>query len=79
VIDKIRRNKMTSIEMEKRLLVLEREIEIIKAKDKDKNTPWWHRRLGAFKDDPIYDEAMQLGREWRESQIPDYQVENTQK
>ena len=70
---------MTSIEMEKRLLILEHEVKIIKAKEKNKTTSWWHRRLGAFKDDPLYDEAMQLGREWRESQVPDYEVENIQK
>lgn len=30
--------------------------------------PWWQRIRGTFKDDPAYDEAMRLGREWRESQ-----------
>lgn len=30
--------------------------------------PWWEQRAGTFADDPIYDEAMRLGREYRESQ-----------
>ena len=32
--------------------------------------PWWERIRGQFKDDPIYDEAMRLGREYRESLRP---------
>ncbi len=30
--------------------------------------PWWKRHSGAFKDDPLYDEAMRLGAEYRKSQ-----------
>lgn len=30
--------------------------------------PWWEEIRGTFRDDPVYDEAMRLGREWRESQ-----------
>lgn len=30
--------------------------------------PWWGKIRGTFKDDPEYDEAMRLGREWRTSQ-----------
>ena len=29
---------------------------------------WWERRIGAFKDNPDYEEAMRLGREYREAQ-----------
>jgi hypothetical protein len=32
--------------------------------------PWWQEIWGTFKDDPIYAEAMRLGREYRESQRP---------
>lgn len=32
--------------------------------------PWWTQIWGTFKDDPDYDEAMRLGREWRESDRP---------
>jgi hypothetical protein len=30
--------------------------------------PWWERRFGAFKDDPMYEKAMSLGAEYRRSQ-----------
>lgn len=28
----------------------------------------WRAIVGTFADDPLYDEAMRLGREWRESE-----------
>jgi hypothetical protein len=30
-------------------------------------TPWWEKIVGTFADNPVYDEAMRLGREYRES------------
>jgi hypothetical protein len=30
--------------------------------------PWWEKIVGTFVNNPAYDEAMQLGREYRESQ-----------
>jgi hypothetical protein len=32
--------------------------------------PWWEQILGQFNDDPEYEEAMRLGREYRESLRP---------
>ncbi len=29
--------------------------------------PWWQKHVGAFKDDPLYDEAMWLGAEYRKA------------
>lgn len=29
--------------------------------------PWWERIAGTFADSPAYEEAMRLGREYRES------------
>lgn len=29
---------------------------------------WWRHVVGAFADDPSFDEAARLGREWREAQ-----------
>ena len=34
---------------------------------------WFEKIFGTFKDDPYYDEAMQLGRQYCESQQPDYE------
>jgi hypothetical protein len=31
--------------------------------------PWWEQIIGTFEDDPIYDEAMKRGREYRESLV----------
>ena len=29
--------------------------------------PWWKKRVGTFANEPMYDEAMELGRQYRES------------
>lgn len=59
---------MTVLELEKRVDSLERELEALRQKvDKDAPArPWWEQIRGTFKDDPIYDEAMRLGRVWRD-------------
>jgi hypothetical protein len=33
--------------------------------------PWWRRIAGRFKDNPEFDEAMRLGREYRNSLRPE--------
>lgn len=67
---------MTNIELEKRIAVLEAEVATLKRKvekkDEKNEIPWWKQRIGVFADDPIYDEAMRLGREYRESQQINY-------
>ena len=35
----------------------------------------WERRFGAFKDDPLYDESVKAGAEYRKAQVPDYMTE----
>jgi hypothetical protein len=32
-----------------------------------KETPWWVNIAGSFEDDPTFEEAVQLGQDWRES------------
>ena len=60
--------------LEERVAVIETELEKLKARDSanvdDKELPWWEQIRGTFKDDPHYEEAMRLGREWRESFRP---------
>jgi hypothetical protein len=59
---------MSNIEIETRLATLETELKQLKADIRaDVKKPWWENIVGKFADDPIYDEAMQLGREYRES------------
>lgn len=63
---------MTNTELEKRIAVLEAEVALLKNKiEKNGNqteVPWWKQHLGIFADDPAHEEAMRLGREYRESQ-----------
>lgn len=63
---------MTNIEIEKRLAVLEAEIAVLKSKVEKKEetnaVPWWKQRIGTFADDPAHEEAVRLGREYRQAQ-----------
>jgi hypothetical protein len=54
--------------IEERLANLEAEVALLKTKlQSDSKTPWWETITGTFANDPVYDEAMRLGREYRES------------
>lgn len=67
---------MTDTEIENRIAVLEAEVALLKSKvdknDAKTEIPWWKQHLGIFADDPMHEEAMRLGREYRESQKPNY-------
>ena len=66
---------MSDTEVEKRITVLEKEVAFLKQiieKDEKSKEPWWKQRMGMFANDPVYDEAMRLGREYRLSQREDY-------
>jgi hypothetical protein len=59
--------------IEERLASIEEEVALLKATKNGVDTneqPWYERIRGTFKDDPDYDEAMRLGRQWRESFRP---------
>ncbi len=64
---------MSAQTLEERLTAVEIELQKLK-QEKEQNTqpekavPWWEQIRGQFKDDPMYEEAMRLGREWRESE-----------
>lgn len=59
-------------QLEERLALLEAEVARLKHKlDSDEPAkPWWERIVGSFADNPAYDEAMELGREYRDSLRP---------
>lgn len=63
---------MSATPIEERIAALESEVARIKTRLPEPGTestiPWWEEIRGTFKDDPLYLEAMRLGREWREAQ-----------
>jgi hypothetical protein len=67
---------MTNMELENRLSAVETELALPESKVEQKNgtseIAWWKKRMGVFADDPMYDEAMRLGREYREAQKINY-------
>ena len=57
--------------LEERVVVLETEVARLKSPAAEAaGKPWWEEIRGMFKDDPAYVEAMQYGREYRESLRP---------
>lgn len=50
--------------LEHRVAALERRLAAVESKSPD-NKPAWLKHVGWAKDDPVYDEAMKLGAEWR--------------
>jgi hypothetical protein len=61
------------IPLEQRVKALEEEVARIKATLEQRPVsvvPWTKQIAGTFTDDPLYDEAMRLGRKYRESTRP---------
>lgn len=58
---------MAMRELELRVTTLEEEMARLKTK---LSTPWWKKISGTFDNDPTYEEAMALGRAYREAQRP---------
>jgi hypothetical protein len=57
--------------VEQRLEILEAEVAFLKSQLKiatPRTKPWWEKIVGTFVNNPAYDKAMKLGREYRESQ-----------
>ncbi len=64
---------MPAENLEARLSALEREMAQIKRSLRNKSgsaEPWWERIAGVFEDDPVFEQAMKLGRQYRESLRP---------
>jgi hypothetical protein len=63
---------MAAIPLEQRVAALEAEMAQVKATLEDQETaiPWWKQIKGAFANDPAFEEAMRLGRKYRESFRP---------
>ena len=70
--------KMT--DLEKRLYSLEKKVEELQirlANGSPKTGPWWITEAGQFANDPIFDEIVELGREYRRSLHPDRRKRKT--
>jgi hypothetical protein len=57
-------------QLEERLTLLEAEVDRLKRKIDltPAALPWWEKIAGTFAENSAYDEAMKLGREYRESE-----------
>ena len=65
---------MTIEELTKRGEALEAALAELRAKQvpaPNGQRPWWEENVGRFANDPVFDEIVRLGREYRESQRPD--------
>jgi hypothetical protein len=60
---------MATVTVEDRIAALEAEVAQLKVKI-DSADPWKEVVWGAFADDPAFEEAMRLGRKYRESLRP---------
>lgn len=71
---------MTTTELETRVANLEAIVAQLQKKIEnpasDEKQPWWEKIIGTFADDEAHEEAMRLGREYRESLRPKYQDED---
>ena len=64
---------MATLKLEARVAALEAEVTRLKNKLEraaSSAQPWWEQITGTFADDPIYEDAMRLGRQYRQSQRP---------
>lgn len=64
---------MSANSLEQRVAALEADVALLKElaiRKSERDKPWLERIYGAFANDPMYDEAMRLGREYRESLRP---------
>jgi hypothetical protein len=62
---------MLTTDLEIRLAALEAEVALLKRLlPAVSETPWWEKIVGTFADDPVYEEAMQFGQQYRQSLKP---------
>jgi hypothetical protein len=64
---------MASIKLDERVAALEKDVARLKGlldEKKAPQQPGWRKIVGSFANDPAFDQAMRLGRKWRESFRP---------
>ena len=58
--------------LQERVRQLELDVSFLKSQAADRESqPWWERIAGRFENDPVFDEIVRLGREYREAQRPE--------
>jgi hypothetical protein len=64
--------RMASARLEARVAALEAEVANLKRKleERDLIAPWWEQIAGTFQHDPLYERAMRLGQQYRQSRRP---------
>ncbi len=71
---------MAASSLEERIATVEAELEQLKAKlaaaTSDEKCPGWERILGTFADSEGFEEAVLIGREYRETQRPADEMEH---
>jgi hypothetical protein len=63
---------MTSARLEQRVAALEAAVAKLQSKleEREPSKPWWEQIAGTIEDDPIYERAMRLGQQYRQSLRP---------
>jgi hypothetical protein len=60
-----------AVSIEERLARLEEDVERLKStRAREPLQPWWKRFVGAFENDPLFEDAVNRGREYRQSLRP---------
>ena len=73
---------MTIEELTKRVEALEAALAELRAKQEAATKgqrAWWREDAGRFANDPVFDEIVRLGREYRENQHPDKKRKQSRK
>ena len=63
---------MSEAEVEQRLADLEKEVATLRTRvaELSEAPPWWERIAGTFHNDPVFQQAMELGRKFRQAKRP---------
>jgi hypothetical protein len=63
---------MASARLEQRVAALEAAIAKLQRQieEREPSKPWWEQIVGTFENDPLYERAMRLGQQYRQSLRP---------
>ena len=70
---------MKPSEIEQRLAILEKAVAALQKQAQAAHDNPWRSIIGHFANDPIYDEIIRLGREYRDAQHPDRKKKKSQR